>query len=49
MSINGGSPIGNYNLEAIFATERRRVMNSTTKTKEIMALSYANEKQRLNI
>jgi hypothetical protein len=31
-------------MEELVATERRRVMNFTTKTKEIMALQYANEK-----
>jgi uncharacterized protein YaeQ len=31
----------------LIATERKRVMNSTNKTKEIMLLHYASEKQRL--
>jgi hypothetical protein len=35
------------NLDDLIATERKRVMNSTQKTKEIMMLHYANEKKRI--
>jgi hypothetical protein len=34
----------NLNMDELIATERKRVMNSTQKTKEIMMLQYANEK-----
>jgi hypothetical protein len=36
-------------MDHMVAAERKRVMNFTVKTKEIMALNYANEKNRLNV
>ena len=42
----GGFPY-NGNLDDLIATERRRALNQTAKQKEIVALNYALEKQRI--
>lgn len=46
MSMTGGIPY-NRNLDDLIAAERRRAFNQTTKQKEIVALNYALEKQRV--